>query len=313
MSVLRQKPAVLMSASAYTAACAEFEHWAAHGRRHGGSAWEAVVYPLVGLVPRPGAGRSPLEPTPLAACAALVVPRVVLPPAALAHYGPTWARPGDAAAPAGAADELQARLAAGRAPHPRLDCYGRLHSHPWPHAHPHLSGTDCAEHLSGALAGNGAAGLPWALGLVAAAPRPGDPGTWPIQAYGLRAGGALVDLGGVTIASDADPRVRWVLGRAGWATPAGARWRARQIVTLAARGMPAAGHPLHRGWYGLAIRRPNRPVCLVALPPGFPAQPPRLLRPAAGGGWMGIAGPPALPRWSAYHLVEYVARAEARR
>src|SRR6476661_4091307 len=104
-----ETPVVYMSSSAYTAACAEFERWAAHGRRRNGHAWEAVVYPLVGLVARPEAARSPLEPTPLAACSALVVPRVVVPPPALAHYGPTWARPSQATAPTGAG-ELQARL-----------------------------------------------------------------------------------------------------------------------------------------------------------------------------------------------------------
>ena len=166
-------PEVWMSASAYAAACAEFARWAAVGRRRSGTAWEAVVYPLVGIVPRPGSERSPLEATPLADCAALVVPRVVVPPPALAHYGPTWARPRLGAATAGAAADLQARLDAVRAAHPRLDCYGRMHSHPWPHEAPHPSGTDCREHLTGALESNAAAGLPWSLGLIAAAPDEG--------------------------------------------------------------------------------------------------------------------------------------------
>jgi hypothetical protein len=54
---------------------------------------------------------------------------VVLPPPELAHYGATWARPAAAGGTTGAA-ALQARLDAVRARHPRLDCYGRMHSHP---------------------------------------------------------------------------------------------------------------------------------------------------------------------------------------
>jgi hypothetical protein len=170
-------PEVWMSARAYAAACAEFARWAAVGQARSGMAWEAVVYPLVGIVAQVGTERSPLEPTALTDCAALVVAEVVVPPPALAHYGPTWARPRLGAGTEGAAQDLQARLDAVRRAHPRLDCYGRMHSHPWPHEQPHPSGTDCSEHLTGALESNAAAGLPWSLGLIAAAPDEGW-GVW---------------------------------------------------------------------------------------------------------------------------------------
>jgi hypothetical protein len=299
---------VLMSASAYAAACAEFARWAAHGCRMDGAAWEAVIYPLVGIVARPGMARSPLEATPLAACAALVVPRVVLPPPELAHYGATWARPAAARDPAGAA-RLQARLDAVRAQHPRLDCYGRMHSHPWPHRQPRPSGTDCAEHLTGALDANRAAGLPWALGLIAAAPGAGA-AAWPIAAHALGAGGAITDLGPVRLVRDADPRVRQVLARPGWATPTGARRLDRQVAALTARGVAVTALPLHRGWYGLVLRPPGRSARLLALPPGYPTAAPRLLRPAAGG-WTGAAVRAARPRrdgydWCPYPLMQEV-------
>jgi hypothetical protein len=333
-------PLVCMSANAYAAACAEFERWAETGRRRAGMAWEAVVYPLIGLVARPGRQRSPLEPTPLADCAALVVAGVVMPPPALAHYGPTWARPVAGAATAGAAADLQARLAAVRARHPRLDCYGRMHSHPWPHTHPQPSGTDCREHLTGALESNAAAGLPWSLGLIAAAPAAqglgvGDQGSgirdqaagirgqrvvlsdqppppnpqplphsssWPVQAYALLPEGQLVALGAVRVVPDDDARVRGVRAGAGWATPPGQRWLARQEAALAAHGVAVQALPLHRGWYGLALRWPGAPMRLLALPPTFPVAPPRLLRPAPAGGWQGAALPSRGKHWEAYHL-----------
>jgi hypothetical protein len=332
-------PEVWMSASAYAAACAEFARWAAIGQRRSGAAWEAVVYPLVGIVPRPGADRSPLEAMPLADCAALVVPRVVVPPPALAHYGPTWARPRLGAATAGAAAALTARLAAVRAAHPRLDCYGRMHSHPWPHQQPHPSGTDCREHLTGALESNAAAGLPWSLGLIAAAPDEGlgaggwglvtrdrgrdqgsvvafqnpksaiqnpQPSAWPIQAYALLAGGALVPLGAVRVAADGDRRVRQVLAGARWAMTAGYRWRARQAARLAAQGRQVTALPLHRGWYGFVVRAAAGATRLVALPPAFPLVPPRVLRPVPGG-WMGTAIAPRAGRWGAYDLRDVLA------
>jgi hypothetical protein len=292
-----------MSASAYAAACTEFARWAAHGRRMGGAAWEAVVYPLVGIVARPGLARSPLEATPLAACAALVIPRVVLPPPALAHYGATWARPAAARDSAGAAT-LQARLDAVRAQHPRLDCYGRMHSHPWPHRQPRPSGTDCAEHLTGALDANRAAGLPWALGLIAAAPGAGS-AEWPIAAYAMSAGGAITDLGPVRVVRDADPRVRQVLARPGGATPTGGRRLEQQVAGLTAHGVTVTALPLHRGWYGLVMRAPGHPARLLALPPGFPTAAPRLLRPAAGG-WTGAAVRRAgRPHGEVYDLRDY--------
>jgi hypothetical protein len=290
-------PVVLMSASAYAAACAEFARWAAHGRRIGGAAWEAVVYPLVGIVARPGMARSPVEATPLAACSALVVPRVVVPPPELAHYGATWARPAAVSNPAAAAT-LQTWLDAVRARHPRLDCYGRMHSHPWPHRQPHPSGTDCAEHLTGALDANRPAGLPWALGLIAAAPGAGS-AEWPIAAYAMAAAGTVTDLGPVRVVHDGDPRVRQVLAWPGWATRMGARRLDRQVAAFTARGVGVMALPLHRGWYGLVLRPPGESACLLALPPGFPAAAPRLLRPVAGG-WTGAAGRPARPRRAAY-------------
>lgn len=335
-------PEVCMSEHAYAAACAEFARWAGVGQRRSGMAWEAVVYPLVGIVPRPGLERSPAEPTPLTACAALVVPRVVVPPPALAHYGPTWARPRLGADTAGAAADLQARLDAVRAAHPRLDCYGRMHSHPWPHRRPHPSGTDCSEHLTGALESNAAAGLPWSLGLIAAAPEEGlgvggwETGTrdqgpgirdrgsvgvlqspkskvqnplWPIQAYALLTGGELVPLGAVQVVADGAPWVRRVLGGAGWATAAGGRWRARQVAELTKRGWAVTALPLHRGWYGFALRPPGRPARLVALPPAFPAQPPRVLRPTPRG-WEGWAVAPRERRWGAYALFDVVTESE---
>jgi hypothetical protein len=336
-------PEVWMSASAYAAACAEFARWAAIGQRRSGAAWEAVVYPLVGIVSRPGAERSPLEATPLADCAALVVPRVVVPPPALAHYGPTWARPRLGAATAGAAAALTARLAAVRAAHPRLDCYGRMHSHPWPHQQPHPSGTDCREHLTGALESNAAAGLSWSLGLIAAAPDGGlgatdfgfsildfgrrDQGSrsrdqealgtlqnpkskiqnpqWPIQAYALLAAGALVPLGAVRVAAEGDRRVRQVLAGAGWATAAGIRWRARQAARLAAQGRQVMALPLHRGWYGFVVRAAGA-TRLVALPPTFPLVPPRVLQ-FTPGGWVGTAVTPRAARWGAYDLADVLA------
>jgi hypothetical protein len=295
-------PVVLMGASAYAAACAEFAHWAAHGRQAESAAWEAVVYPLVGIIPRPGMARSPLEATPLAACAALVVPRVVLPPPELAHYGATWARPAAAGGTTGAV-ALQARLDAVRAHHPRLDCYGRMHSHPWPHRQPRPSGTDCAEHLTGALAANRAAGLPWALGLIAATPGAGSV-DWPIAAYAMTAGGAVTDLGPVRVVRDSDPRVRQVLAQPGWATATGARRLERQVAALTARGVAVTALPLHRGWYGLVLRPAGRPARLLALPPGFPAAAPRLLRPTAGG-WTGETVRTVPPRGAAYDLRHY--------
>jgi len=295
-------PVVLMSASAYAAACAEFAHWAAHGRRMDGAAWEAVVYPLVGIVARPGLARSPLEATPLAACSALVVPRVVMPPSELAHYGATWARPAAAGSATGAA-ALQARLDAVRARHPQIDCYGRMHSHPWPHRQPRPSGTDCAEHLTGALDANRAAGLPWALGLIAAAPGAGS-ADWPIAAYAMTAGGAIRDLGPVRVVRDADPRVRQVLARPSWATPTGTRRLERQVAALAARGVAVTALPLHRGWYGLVLRPPGESACLLALPPGSPPAAPRLLRPAAGG-WTGAAVRRVGTRADAHDLRHY--------
>jgi hypothetical protein len=296
-------PLVLMSTSAYAAACDEFARWATHGRRMDGAAWEAVVYPLVGIVARPGMDCSPLEAMPLAACAALVIPRVVLPPPALAHYGATWARPAAVRDPAAAA-LLQARLDAVRAQHPRLDCYGRMHSHPWPHRQPRPSGTDCAEHLTGALDANRAAGLPWALGLIAAAPD-GRSAAWPIAAYALAAGGAVTDLGPVRVVRDADPRVRQVLARRSWTGPAGARRLERQVAAFRARGVAVTALPLHRGWYGLVLRSPGGPPRLLALPPGYPAAAPRLLLPAAGG-WTGEAVRRAgRPHGKGYDLLDY--------
>ena len=247
------------------------------GQQRDGAAWEAVVYPLVAVQTRRGWGRSPLEPLPLAGCAALVVPRVVVPPPALAHYGPTWARPA-AGATAVAAAALQAQLDAVRATHPRLDCYGRMHSHPWPHRCPHPSGTDCAEHLSGALASNAAAGLPWALGLIAAAPGPNDaPGAWPIQAYALEAEGQLTNLGAVRVIADGDPAIRLALAGPGWATPSGARRRAALAQAGHDSGLSVSGMALHRGWYALAGRSAVGPARLLALPPGFPTQAARRL------------------------------------
>ena len=278
-----KEPEVRMGAAAYAAACAEFARWAAWGRQTDGAAWEAVVYPLVAVQARRGWARSPLEPLPLAGCAELLVPRVVMPPPALAHYGPTWARPA-AGATMAAATALQAQLDAVRAAHPRLDCYGRMHSHPWPHRRPQPSGTDCAEHLSGALASNTAAGLPWALGLIAAAPGPNDPpGAWPIQAYALEAGERLTDLGAVRVVADDDPAIRVALAGPGWATPAGARRQAALAQAGQDDGLSVSGMALHRGWYALAGRSADRPVRLLALPPSFPTQPARRLHLTAAG------------------------------
>jgi hypothetical protein len=266
-----------MGTRAYAAACAEFARWAEHGRRVDGAAWEAVVYPLVGVRARPGWARSPLESLPLAGCAALVVPRVVVPPPALAHYGPTWARPaGRATAEAAAA--LQTRIDAMRTAHPRIDCYGRMHSHPWPHTRPHPSGTDCAEHLTGALASNQAAGLPWALGLIAAAPGPGDPpGAWPIQAYALEPGDRLTDLGRVQVVPDSDTAVRTVLAPAGWARGRGLHLRTTWAGRYAGGGQAFTEAPLHRGWYAMACAAPDGTRRLFAFPPGYPAVSPRRL------------------------------------
>ena len=166
-----ETPVVWMSASAYAAACAEFARWAADGRRRSGLAWEAVVYPLVGH--RAAAGRR-AQPAGSDAAGRVCGAGGAAGGGAAARAGPLWpdlgAARGRARRRRARQPTSQARLDAVRAAHPRLDCYGRMHSHPWPHRHPHPSGTDCAEHLTGALESNAAAGLPWSLGLIAAAP-----------------------------------------------------------------------------------------------------------------------------------------------
>ncbi len=287
-------PTVIMGTQAYATACAEFAHWAAWGRQAEGAAWEAVVYPLLAVQARRGWTRSPLEPLPADGCAALVVPRVVVPPAPT-HYGPTWARPAAAATTATTA-ALQAALDAVRATHPRLDCYGRMHSHPWPHRRPYPSGTDCTEHLSGALASNTAAGLPWALGLIAAAPGPDDPSAaWPIQAYILEVGDRLTALGAVRVVADKDPLIRRALAAPGWTGSRGARQRAALARAGQAAGLNMSAMPLHRGWYALAGRAAGQPTRLLTLPPGFPAQPARCLH-LTTTGWQPDPQPwPALP------------------
>jgi hypothetical protein len=150
--------------------------------------------------------------------------------------------------------------------------------------------------------------LPWALGLIAAAPGAGS-AEWPIAAFAMTAGGAVMDLGPVRVVRDGDPRVRQVLARPGWATATGARRIERQVAALTARGVAVTALPLHRGWYGLVLRPPGRPACLLALPPGCPAAAPRLLRSIAGG-WIGETVRAGGPRGAAHDVRPYSATRE---
>jgi hypothetical protein len=113
----------------------------------------------------------------------------------------------------------------------------------------------------------------------------------------------------VRVVAEADPRVRRVLGRAGWATAAGRRWRARQVARVEAAEWAVTALPLHRGWYGFILRPPGGDARLVALPPAFPAQPPRLLRPTPAG-WVGRAVAPREKRWGAYPLLAVAEESE---
>ena len=115
-----------------------------------------------------------------------------------------------------------------------------------------------------------------------------------------------MELGAVRVVPDDDSRVRGVRAGAGWATPAGQLWLARQTAALAAQGVEVQALPLHRGWYGLALRQSAAPVRLLALPPTFPLAPPRLLRPAPTGGRQGDPVPPRGKHWDAYNLPDFL-------
>jgi hypothetical protein len=118
-----------------------------------------------------------------------------------------------------------------------------------------------------------------------------------------------VALGAVRVVADADPRVRQVLARARWATAGGSRWRARQAARLEAAGWTVTALPLHRGWYGFVVRGSEGGVRLVALPPAFPVEPPRLLR-RTPDGWTGAMVWPREKRWGAYDLPAVLAESE---
>jgi hypothetical protein len=117
-------------------------------------------------------------------------------------------------------------------------------------------------------------------------------------------------LGVVRVIGEEDARVRQVRAGANWATAVGGRWRARQVADLEGQGWTVTGLPLHRGWYGFVVIGGAPTPRLVALPPAFPAQPPRLLH-LTPGGWVGTALKAREKRWRAYQVQDLLAESEA--
>lgn len=291
-------PQVLISRSAAQKLFAEVRRWVEEGLAREGQPAESLVYPLSALVPQKGL-RTPVELLDAAEVSELVIDDVAVPPddvkvfsAANCHFAGDLDR-----ANAAFNAEIDRMLTA----RPRLGINSKLHTHPFIEG-AFLSAGDLYHGVRApkAVSWRERRGLKTAMLHVVypdASPQPSkrpwritDEGAearagkgprvrWRIRSWASeQAAGAptMRDLGDAVVVSERHPSVRAARRSPYWSTRRGARWCDRQKTALRAAGYAVSRNLLGRGWRRYLVQTADGQL-LIALPPDFPALPPRLL------------------------------------
>ncbi|PID38307.1 MAG: hypothetical protein CSA65_00775 [Proteobacteria bacterium] len=291
---------VLLSRPAARQIFDEVQRWVERGLAEGGSALESLMYPLAAMVPRERHLLTPVELVGADHIQELVIDGAAIPPdeikafsAANCHFA------GDIA---GANVAFNARIDELLAASPRLSVSSKLHAHPFdggcflssgdlfhgvtaPKARAWRQGRGLDTAILHVVYPDGVPGRDrgrWRIVDEGAIGRDanGKHLRWRVHSWASRDTGAadaqLHDLGDARVVPTSHDSVRAARRKTYWQRRRGARWCDGQKRALREAGYRVSRNLLGRGWRRYLVDT-RAGQLLIALPPDFPALPPRVL------------------------------------